>query len=502
MNPNELLLPPAARLVHIGPHKTGTTSLQRAFHTGRDAVSHHGVHYTGRHEQPLLAALAVAGGRGMKGDREPRPEDWTELLDEVRDAGDQRVVISSEFLCYADEAAARRVVSEVPGGPVHLVVTLRPVAKIAPSQWQQYVQNGLKISYVKWLDGMFRRPPYDWPTPSFWRRHSHGELVRRWAEAAGRENLTVVVADESEPDMLLRTFEAMLGLPHGLLVPGRNDANRSLSRGEIELVRALNVHFSQHKWTEPWSEAVHGRVVRGGVVAQMKKGRRPAPDEPRLRMPDWAVQRSTEVGAETVETIKSLGVRVIGDLATLAEVPADRRGGDDDLHSPAVIAADAAAHAVFGAIKATGKLRDGAKTAAVLTVLAAINAAGGVGDSGDAGDVEGMPSLPVDAAAPAVLGIIEATGSRGEFAKFNRIPTEAAALATIAGARASGGAGADLGAARPVFAALGVRAKAEKPAAPKPKRSVPLEKRPVGKVGSRELVRVIARRGRRRFRRR
>ena len=35
----------------------------------------------------------------------------------------------------------------------------------------------------------------------------------RIAGAAGAGNLTVVVADESDPGMLLRTFEAFAGLP-------------------------------------------------------------------------------------------------------------------------------------------------------------------------------------------------------------------------------------------------------------------------------------------------
>ena len=77
------------------------------------------------------------------------------------------------------------------------------------------------MPYYEWLDGMFRRPPYDQPTPSFWRRHKQDDLVRRWANTAQPENLTVVVADESDPGMLLRTFEAFVGLPEGSWCPRR-----------------------------------------------------------------------------------------------------------------------------------------------------------------------------------------------------------------------------------------------------------------------------------------
>jgi hypothetical protein len=435
MGANELLLPPAARLVHIGPFKTGTSSVQSAFHTNRRTLRRHGVHYAGATVQPLLAAVAVAGGRGMKGDRAAHPQDWTELLDEVRDAGEQRVVISSEFLCYADAAAARRVVSETPGGPVHVVVTLRPVSKIAPSQWQQYVQNGLCVPYPRWLNGMFRQPPYEKPTPSFWRRHSHGELVRRWAEVAGPENLTVIVADESDPGMLLHTFEAMLGLPDGALVPSTTSGNRSLSRGEVELVRLVNRPFARHDWSGQWSTDRHAQVVRRGVVRQMKTGRRPAPDEPRLRMPEWASERAAQADADTVEVITSLGVRVVGDLAGLAK-PLEPAGDDGAARgAAALVPADAAALAVLGAINARGGRRKGACVAAALAVL---DAACRNGDSGggDSGSAAGMPLIPTNAAARAVLEIIEPGAA-------NRRVEGAPATALVR--------------MRPVFEALGVR---------------------------------------------
>ncbi|GGT08343.1 hypothetical protein [Streptomyces chromofuscus] len=40
-----------------------------------------------------------------------------------------------------------------------------------PSQWQQYVQNGLRMGYGDWLEHMPRKPPYEKPNPTFWPRH-------------------------------------------------------------------------------------------------------------------------------------------------------------------------------------------------------------------------------------------------------------------------------------------------------------------------------------------
>ncbi len=447
MNQQELLLAPASRLVHIGPHKTGTTSLQTAFHADRTRLHQHGVHYAGSTEQPLLAALAVAGGGGMRGSRPPRPGDWTELVDEVRGAGDQRVVVSSEFLSNADHAAAQRVVTELTGGPVHVVITLRPIYKIAPSQWQQYVQNWLRVPYGEWLDGMFRRPPYDQPTPSFWRRHKQDELVRRWAEVAGAGNLTVVVADESDPGMLLRTFEAFVGLPEGSLVPTKNAANRSLTFAEIELVRRLNVEFHRRRWPDE----DHARFVRLGAARRMKTGRVPAPDEPRLPMPKWALARSAEVGAETVETITSLGVRVVGDISALVAVP-DMAAEEEELSVIPLLPGDAVALAVLGAIAASDRV-DHATERQLARAISALNAGRGNG-AAKGGDFPGLPPVPADAAALAVIGAITASGEVSS-----------------------------------------VKQKVAKAT------DVPVEQRLVRAVSARELVRVLARRGRKRLRR-
>ena len=93
--------------------------------------------------------------------------------------------MSSEFLADANEEAAARVVRDLDKKRVHVVVTLRPLGKLMPSQWQQYVQNGLRMRYDDWLDHMLNKPPYIKPTTTFWNRHAHDRLVARWAAAAG-----------------------------------------------------------------------------------------------------------------------------------------------------------------------------------------------------------------------------------------------------------------------------------------------------------------------------
>ncbi len=343
----DLLLPERAVLLHIGPHKTGTTAIQSALREARPAMVEHGAIYAGRERQHWLAALAVTGGKGLSGEPPAQLRHWERLVQQVAAASAQRVVVSSEFFDDADDETARKIVEELGGQRVHVLVTLRPLARILPSAWQQYVRNRLRASYPDWLDTMFNKPPYSPPTVTFWKRHQHDVLIERWASIVGPENVTVIVPDPSDRQINLRTIEKLVGLPDGLLVPEEDWANRSLTLGETELVRHLNCEFKR----QGWPAELYRDVVREGLVMRLQTGRKPGPDEPRITTPQWALERAAEVGAAAAEKIATLGVRIVGDISTLGTPPAPgtEDGADADLAAP-VLPSDAAMEAVVATI--------------------------------------------------------------------------------------------------------------------------------------------------------
>ncbi|MEE1940515.1 hypothetical protein V1L54_14055 [Streptomyces sp. TRM 70361] len=344
MTEERFTVAPGTRLLHIGPYKTGTTALQGAFHRARETLAAHGVVYAGRDRQAKRPAVALTSPTGP---REP----WEELCREAAAAGGSRVVVSSEFFCDADAAAAREAVRGLGAGPggtpggrrdVHVVVTLRPLLKILPSHWQQYVKHGLRDSYEQWLDGVLRRPERC-STPEFWHRHRHDALLVRWMDAAGPDDVTVVVTDETAPRRIFRTFEGMLGLPDGLLVPEEDGVNRSLTAAQAELLLRLNRRLAE----DPVLDAPRQKVVREGIVPQLQ-AYRPSRDEPRIATPAWAQQAAAEVAGEMAEAIAKLGVRVLGDLSALTPPP----GGPTGPVAPEAAPVDAAVEAVLGGLAA------------------------------------------------------------------------------------------------------------------------------------------------------
>jgi hypothetical protein len=344
-----LRLPENAVLLHVGVFKTGTTSIQGALFRARPQLAEHGVLHAGATRQPISAVLALTGLRGRVGKPRPRMEQWEAFAAEVTAAADRRVVVSSEFFSGADEAAARRAVRELGGPRVHVVVTLRPLVKIMPSQWQQYIRNRSTVTYDDWLEGMLKIPPFNSPTPTFWHRHRQDAQVERWASIVGPENVTVIVLDENDRDFLLRTFEDLLGLPSGLLVAEKDTENRSMTAGEIELVRQVNGEFLGRGW----SDKLYRKFVRQGLTSQMQTNRTPPADEARLTTPQWALDRAAEIGAAAADKLSALGVRIVGDVSTLG-APALATESNDPVRDYPMVAVAAAREAVVGIVVTSG----------------------------------------------------------------------------------------------------------------------------------------------------
>jgi hypothetical protein len=343
-----LRLPEDAVLLHIGLFKTGTTAIQGALFQARSQLGEHRVLHAGRGRHPMEAVLAFRGSKSLIGNATPRIGQWHRLVDQVAAAPDKRVVVSSEFFSDADVETARRAVQALGGSRVHVVVTLRPLTKLLASQWQQYVRNQATFPYDDWLDGMLRKPPYNRPTPSFWKRNHHDVLVERWASIVGPENVTVIVVDETDRGSLLRTFEELLGLPSDLLVAERDTENRSMTLGEIELIRQINIEFRRRGW----SDELYKTLMRRGLVLQMQTKRTPRADEPRITTPQWALDRVAEIGATDAEKLSTLDVRIVGDISTLgASVRAEK--AQEATRANIVLPVDGAREAVIGMITAS-----------------------------------------------------------------------------------------------------------------------------------------------------
>jgi hypothetical protein len=311
-------IPSNGVLLHIGVHKTGTTAIQAALADARPELLNHDIRYPGKLQAQHRAALAVLGrpwGWNARGGGVLDRAHFDKLVKRTNQAPG-RVVISSEFFCEASQEQATGVIKELTGPgqrPIRVVITLRNLGKLLPSSWQQYLKYGLTTPYATWLEDVFATPGSSKMTPTFWKRHDHGDVVRRWAEAVGSENVTVIILEDLPREFIFEAFAQFLDIPPEILV-NRMDltSNRSMTAAEAEVLVRLNKRV---KKTMQWNDYV--RLVRRGVALGMVEGREPANSEPRLFTPQWALDAAQQSGSVSADIIGRSGVQVLGNLDAL-----------------------------------------------------------------------------------------------------------------------------------------------------------------------------------------
>lgn len=309
-------IPPGSVLLHIGPHKTGTTALQNALRAAREELLSQGVRYAGTRSSRDAEAARHAIGRRTARDKATAAAAaaaWGEVRDRLNDTSVPRRAFSSESLANADDQGAARVVGDL--GPVEVVVTVRALADVLPSQYGQFVQRGLATAeYQRWVEAVLTGDESVATVRAFWRRHSHDAHVRRWGAVVGMEHVTVLVVDDRERDFLPAAFERLLALRPGTVAERirRVRANRSLTAAETELVRQWHLECA--------AEGLDREQVRRWTwrVCDWLRTTDPQPTSPRLTLPDWAVERANAKAAEAAASIAASGARVVGDLSRLS----------------------------------------------------------------------------------------------------------------------------------------------------------------------------------------
>jgi hypothetical protein len=299
-----LLLPPAARLIHIGPQKTGTTAIQVAMFEARESMAEYGAYYPGGHYRRRRAGwdLGLPDGNPI-GDDLTR---WNRLVREVRRAGDARVCVSNEDFARALPPQVERIVTDLGGEAAHVVAVARRLDKYLPSQWQEQVKAGVTRSFDNWLkivlaeddNGTHAR----W---NVWMGHDVDALVRRWLEFVPPERFTLVVAEEGNRSQLSGIFEEMLGLPAGTLRADPRRSNRGLSWAELELVRSLRKSLRRTDWPREEFQRL--------IVNKLKELDAPMSEPRAAWIPDWAHERVRELSEARIAAIKGLPMRVLGD---------------------------------------------------------------------------------------------------------------------------------------------------------------------------------------------
>ena len=309
-------------IIHAGFHKSGTTALQESFFENQAKLKDFDINYLNfghkAHHRLAWSINQKPWGWSKRGGERESEKLWPKAAKVIERVKQGKVIISSEFFSELDGEMIRKIRSKVNNREIQILFTVRPLVKLLPSSYQQYLKYGITADYEEWLHSVLDNPGESKINPTFWQRHSHGKVVSRWVDVFGASNVTLVIVNESEPTFLFDEVNRYLELGPKTLLSTESGLNRSLNMEEISLLLELNREFPKDR---EWDE--YQAFIRHGYIRELTDHVKPAPDKARLLTPEWAVAKANEIGSRIKNELINSKVKIIGDLETLgnSQVP-------------------------------------------------------------------------------------------------------------------------------------------------------------------------------------
>jgi hypothetical protein len=323
---------PAGRAVlHIGLLKSGTSFIQQQIRHHSGALAEDGVLFPGgRTWRTQVTAVRDLLGTSHLGVAGGKTRSWDWLAGEAQSWPGETVLVSMEFLSFAEQEQAKRAAESLQPRDVDVLVTARDLARVVPAMWQEGIQNRASWSWRDYIDSLRDRPGAS-PAPAegFWRQHDLPRILRTWIAAVGGDRVTLVTVPQpgAEPDQLWIRFCQAAGLSaYPLHV---QDVNTSLGVAGTELMRQLSL-ASEHRLSRAAYLRHLKHFLAKDVLARLDDASFGLDSDDQ----QWAIQRARRM----VDEVRALGVRVVGELTELVPPPAPARRAPDEVDESAVLA--------------------------------------------------------------------------------------------------------------------------------------------------------------------
>ena len=298
--------------LHVGGPKTGTTFLQAVLWRQADVALRQGLllPFSGvpDHYRAYLDLTGHANWKGVPGEATGT---WSRLLEEIA-AHPGDALVSTEFFVHASAQHAARAVADLTGlgREVHVVVTVRDLARFLPSQWQETIKSTRSWTFAEFLrqareastpEGRAQRRLWDYPA-----------LLQTWAQGVPPERVHVVTVapPPASRTVLWQRFASVLGLDAGEFSLDIPRTNGSLGAEQAEVLRRVNAALAGRVgWPAEYQQTVQRPFLRR-VLAAREGG-------PPITIPADELAWVRAESARIVAALASSGVDVVGDLADL-----------------------------------------------------------------------------------------------------------------------------------------------------------------------------------------
>lgn len=307
--------------LHVGAPKSGTTYLQRVLEANRGPLADAGVLVVGEtHLDRVHAAMVVREDPRLDSLPARASSAWDRLVAEVRGWRGPLAVLSYELLAGASADQVARVLRDLEGIEVHVVITARDLGRSVPSAWQERLKFALSTPLERWRP----RPESAGVRAEWgWRTMDPAGVAARWGAELPPERVHVVTVPATPGDEheLWRRFAGACGIEAPALRLDLERVNESMGLVAAELLRRVN-----EKVREPITgnreQALWLRdTLAHGILAKL--GREP------IGLTDTQYADATRRADAAVATIIEAGYDVRGDLEDLrATRPEARTPGE------------------------------------------------------------------------------------------------------------------------------------------------------------------------------
>ncbi len=224
-------------LIHVGPHKTGTTYLQLSFAAARQRLRERGVIYpaewsaskTKSSHRKLFLAIRASNINYL-----------CFMFEQIARKGAELVLISSEDLNHLEWQELVSLREAIDGGQATVIFYCRRWSEVLPSLWQERVKHGYDKTFPEFFAASISDPLAS-PVMNF------AYSLDKYANAFGKENIRIVsysnVCDD-KLDLAEHFFDSFLpqhrSVLDGLPPIANTRPNASYPALDIEVIRVLN----------------------------------------------------------------------------------------------------------------------------------------------------------------------------------------------------------------------------------------------------------------------
>lgn len=295
-------------LLHIGPPKTASTTIQRRLAERRAELAAVGITVVVEHRD---AAIDLIGHDFLHRRTWNSTFAWQALQEAVESAPGTRVIISNELFAWLDQASVRTLIEALGPDRTRVIFCTRSLEHLATSFWHELVIRGGTSSRNEWFqelrtaDG--RIDSLENPAARFWHAEDPAALARRWGGVIGPDRMTCVVVSERDPRATLDRIDHALGLPQSELPRGVRVENRSTSPERLEALVRFNRRIAAMRIPRRFRATI-ARYAHEQLLARHESpaGTQRLSNEVRA----WCEERQSR----SFNELRELGIDVVGEL--------------------------------------------------------------------------------------------------------------------------------------------------------------------------------------------